>query len=314
MLRYLSKSLLFVLPTIIGVSFVIFSAVRLIPGDPAAAIAGEHATPALVAQIRKDMGLDQPLFTQYFRFMAGAVRGDLGRSPRTGLPVSEEILRRLPRTLTLATASLVLATVLGVLAGIVSASRPYSFFDNASMVAALVGVSMPVFWLGLMLMMLFAILIPRWLGLGAPLLPPTGAGSWKHLVMPAVTLAANSMAIIARMTRSSMLEVIRLDYIRTARAKGLAERAVVYRHALKNALIPVITVLGLQFGTLMGGAVLTETVFAWPGLGRLLVDSISYRDYPMVQGVVLVVATGFILANLAVDVIYALIDPRIRYH
>jgi ABC-type dipeptide/oligopeptide/nickel transport system permease component len=313
MLRYLGRTLLFVIPTIIGVSFVIFSAVRLIPGDPAVAIAGEHATPALVAQVRKELGLDQPLLTQYARFMAAAARGDLGKSIRTGLPVAEELLRRLPRTLTLATTSLVCAAVVGILAGIISATRPYSVFDSASMVLALIGVSMPVFWLGLMLMLLFAILLPRWLGLGAPVLPPTGAGTWRHLVMPTLTLAANSTAIIARMTRSSMLEVVRQDYIRTARAKGLAERVVVYRHALKNALIPVVTVLGLQFGTLLGGAVLTETVFAWPGIGRLLMDSISYRDYPTVQGAVLVVAVGFILVNVVVDVIYALLDPRIRY-
>ncbi len=302
-----------VVPTLIGASFLVFAAVRIIPGDPATAIAGEHATPEMIEQVRKDLGLDQPLFTQYGRFVLAAVQGDLGKSVRTKLPVADEVFRRLPRTLELAVYSLLLAAAVGIAAGVLSATRPYSVADNSSMVLALLGVSVPVFWLGLMLMLVFAVELPRLLGLSGPILPPTGAGSWRHLVMPTLTLAAYSTAIIARMTRSSMLEVVRRDYIRTARAKGLMERTVIYRHALKNALIPVVTVVGLQFGALLGGAVLTETVFSWPGVGRFLVEAIGYRDYPVVQGTVLVVATGFILVNLVVDLVYAFLDPRIRY-
>ncbi|MFS8524207.1 MAG: ABC transporter permease, partial [Limnochordales bacterium] len=204
-------------------------------------------------------------------------------------------------------------SVVGMFLGIVSATRPYSIFDNAGMVLALLGVSTPVFWLGLMLMLVFSVELPKMLQLSGPILPPTGSGTWKHLVMPAVTLGAYSTGIIARMTRSSMLDVIGHDYIRTARAKGLSERVVTYRHALRNALVPVITVQGLQFGTLLGGAVLTESVFAWPGLGRYLVDAIFLRDYPVVQAAILVIAVGFIIINLVVDLVYGLVDPRIRY-
>jgi peptide/nickel transport system permease protein len=182
------------------------------------------------------------------------------------------------------------------------------------MTFALLGVSMPIFWLGLMLMILFAVLIPKWFGLSGPLLPPTGSGTWQHLVMPSIALAANSMAIQARMTRAAMLEVLRQDYVRTARAKGLRERLVIYRHALRNALLPIVTIVGLQFGTLIGGAVLTETVFAWPGIGRLLVDAIGFRDYPVIQATVIVIAAGFVLTNLIVDILYAYLDPRIRYN
>jgi len=197
--------------------------------------------------------------------------------------------------------------------GVTAATHPNSWFDGGSMVFALLGVSMPIFWLGLMLMIFFAVQIGRWLGLSGPVLPPTGSGTWQHLVMPVIALAANSMAIQARMTRACMLEVLRQDYIRTARAKGQRERIVIYRHALRNALLPIVTIIGLQFGTLLGGAVLTETVFAWPGIGRLLVDAIGFRDYPVIQGTVLTIAIGFVLTNLIVDSLYAYLDPRITY-
>ncbi|MFS8581556.1 MAG: ABC transporter permease [Limnochordales bacterium] len=313
MLPYIARRLLYAIPTLLGVTFLVFVSVRLIPGDPAVAIAGERATPELIEQVRLELGLDQPLLTQYGRFLLGLVQGDLGTSLRTRLPVAPEVWRRLGQTLLLAAASLLLASVVGMFLGIVSATRPYSIFDNAGMVLALLGVSTPVFWLGLMLMLVFSVELPKMLQLSGPILPPTGSGTWKHLVMPAVTLGAYSTGIIARMTRSSMLDVIGHDYIRTARAKGLSERVVTYRHALRNALVPVITVQGLQFGTLLGGAVLTESVFAWPGLGRYLVDAIFLRDYPVVQAAILVIAVGFIIINLVVDLVYGLVDPRIRY-
>jgi len=312
-LPYIARRLLYAIPTLLGVTFLVFVSVRLIPGDPAVAIAGERATPELIEQVRLELGLDQPLLTQYGRFLLGLVQGDLGTSLRTRLPVAPEVWRRLGQTLLLAAASLLLASVVGMFLGIVSATRPYSIFDNAGMVLALLGVSTPVFWLGLMLMLVFSVELPKMLQLSGPILPPTGSGTWKHLVMPAVTLGAYSTGIIARMTRSSMLDVIGHDYIRTARAKGLSERVVTYRHALRNALVPVITVQGLQFGTLLGGAVLTESVFAWPGLGRYLVDAIFLRDYPVVQAAILVIAVGFIIINLVVDLVYGLVDPRIRY-
>jgi len=294
------------IPVILGISLIIFTVVRVIPGDPAYILAGPHATQEQMDQIRAQLGLDKHPVTQYFIFLKHLFQGDLGTSTRTGLPVIREIMTRFPNTLVLALASILLATVFGVTIGIIAGVKQNSKFDYLSMLVALLGLSMPVFWLGLMLMLLFSIQL-GWF-------PAVGADSLKHIVLPAITLGANSTAIIARMTRSSMLEVIRLDYIRTARAKGLAEKVVISRHALKNALIPVVTVIGLQTGTLLGGAVLTEIVFAWPGIGRLLVEAILSRDYPVVQGVVLLIATVFIFVNLIVDILYSYLDPRIRYH
>jgi len=304
--QYILRRLLIMIPVLFGISLIIFAMVRVIPGDPAMIMAGPHATEEYVRQIRAQLGLDKHPVTQYLIFLGNLVQGDLGTSTRTALPVTKEIFSRLPNTLLLAMASILIATVLGVTIGIVSGIKQNSLFDYLSMVAALFGLSMPVFWLGLMLMLLFSIKL-GWL-------PAVGAETPSHLILPALTLGANSMAIIARMTRSSMLEVVRLDYIRTARSKGLPERLVLSRHALRNALIPVVTVIGLQTGILLGGAVLTEIVFAWPGIGRLLVEAILARDYPVVQGVVLVVATMFIVVNLIVDLLYAYLDPRIRYH
>lgn len=313
MITYILRRLLLAIPVLLGASFFVFWSIRWVPGDPAVALAGELATPQMIARVREELGLDQPVLVQYSRYLWRIVQGDMGRSVRSGLPVSQEISRRLPNTLTLAATSLVLSTLIGVPIGIFSATRPNSWFDGGSMTFALLGVSMPIFWLGLMLMILFAVLLPRWLGLPGPVLPPTGSGTWRHLVMPTLALAANSMAIQARMTRACMLEVLRQDYVRTARAKGQNERLVIYHHALRNAMLPIVTIIGLQFGTLMGGAVLTETVFAWPGIGRLLVEAIGFRDYAIIQGTVLVITIGFVLTNLVVDVLYAYLDPRIHY-
>ena len=304
MWAYIAKRLLLTIPVLIGVSFVVFVMVRIIPGDPAQIIAGEAATREFVEELRRELGLDRPIVVQFGDFLARLLRGDLGRSIRSRIPVVEDLKVRIPNTVILAAAGMVVATSLGVLAGIVSAVRPYSLLDTAVMLLALAGLSMPVFWSGLMLILLFAVML-GWL-------PAVGTGSWAHLILPAVTLGLTSAAIIARMTRSSMLEVLRSDYIRTARAKGLAEATVVNRHALRNALIPVITVVGLQTGNLLSGAVLTESVFAWPGVGRLMVEGIQTRDYPIVQAAVLVVALTFVIVNLVVDVLYAVVDPRIR--
>lgn len=317
MTKFIVRRLLLAIPTLLGVSFLVFWSIRLVPGGPAIALAGELATPELIEQVNKDLGLDQPLLIQYANYVGRMLRGDLGTSIRSRLPVTQEISTRLPRTILLASISLVVASVIGIGIGVTAATRPNSLFDGGSMVFALLGVSMPIFWLGLMLMIFFAVLLPQWLtSIGfptGPILPPTGSGTWQHLVMPVTALAANSMAIQARMTRACMLEVLRQDYIRTARAKGQKERLVVYKHALRNALLPIVTIIGLQFGTLLGGAVLTETVFAWPGIGRLLVDTIGFRDYPVIQGTVLTIAVGFVLTNLVVDILYAYLDPRIKY-
>lgn len=305
MTQYIIRRLLITLLVLLGITIIIFTMVRLIPGDPAIVMSGQDATKEQIELVRARLGLDKHPVEQYFIFAGNLLQGDMGVSTRTGLPVTKEIMHRLPNTVLLATAAMLIAIVLGISAGIVAGIKQYSVFDYLSMLLALFGLSMPVFWLGLMLMLLFSIKL-GWF-------PATGADSLKHLILPAFTLGVASTAIIARMTRSSMLEVIRLDYVRTARAKGLTERLVILRHALKNALIPVVTVIGLQMGILLGGTVLTEIVFAWPGIGRLLVEAILARDYPVVQGVVLVIAAMFIVVNLVVDIIYVYLDPRIRY-
>jgi peptide/nickel transport system permease protein len=311
--NYILRRLLLAIPVLLGASFLVFISIRFIPGDPAVALAGELATPEYVALVREQMGLDEPLLIQYGIYLQLILKGDWGRSVRTRVPVTELIMERLPNTLQLAVLSLLIAAAIGIPIGVVSATRANSWIDTGSMVFALLGVSMPIFWLGLMLMIFFSVQLPNWLGLSQPVLPPTGIGTWKHLVMPTLALSANSMAIQARMTRATMLEVLRADYIRAARAKGVREQTVIYKHALRNALVPIVTIIGLQFGTLLGGAVLTETVFAWPGIGRLLIESISLRDYPVIQGTVLLIAGGFVLVNLLVDITYAYLNPRIRY-
>lgn len=304
--RYLRQRLLLSIPVIILTSFVVFLMLFLIPGDPASIYVGENqATPERLAEIRRQMGLDRPFFVQYGDFLWNAVRGDLGRSLQTNRPVTEEIADRLPNTIQLAVAAMAIAIVIGMGLGLVAGLNRGRWLDSLSMVFALLGVSVPIFWLGLLLIMLFAVRL-GWF-------PATSQPGLQGLVLPAVSLALLSAATLARLFRSSVLEVMQQEFLTTARAKGLRWNAVVRRHALRNALIPVMTVIGVQFGALLSGAVITETIFARPGLGKLVVDSIQNKDIPMVQGVILVLATIYILINLLVDLSYAIIDPRIRY-
>ena len=305
MFQYIIKRLISTLPVLIGISLLLFFMLRMLPGDPAQVLAGQMATPEEIENIRHQLGLDKPIHIQYALFMGRLAKLDLGRSARTQNPVIEEVWARLPNTMLLAVVAIVLACLFGIPAGILAAVRPYTWIDYTVTLSALFGISMPVFWLGLMLVVVFSVIL-KWL-------PAGGTGSWQHVVLPSLTLAAFVVAFIARMTRSTMLEVLSQDYTTTARSKGLKEKVVVIKHALTNALIPIITVVGLQFGLLLGGAVLTETVFAWPGLGRLIVDSILARDYPMIQGAILLFGLLYILVNLIVDLLYAVVDPRIRY-
>jgi peptide/nickel transport system permease protein/oligopeptide transport system permease protein len=302
---YLARRLVASLVAVFGVATIVFLMVRVLPGDPARVIAGLLASETEVERLRVQLGFDRPLWAQYAIFVGSLARGDLGVSARTSEPVLKEVRDRLPATVKLALLSSAIATLLGILAGVMAATRPYSAFDYSLSMVTLFGVSMPVYWLGLMLIIVFAIQL-NWL-------PAAGSDQPGSIVLPALTLAAFSVAIVARMTRASMLEVLGQDYVRTARAKGISERRTIALHALRNALIPIVTAVGLQFGTLLGGAVLTESVFGWPGMGLLLVDSIFSRDYPMVQGIVLTFAALFILTNLLVDLLYAWIDPRIHY-
>jgi ABC-type dipeptide/oligopeptide/nickel transport system permease component len=304
MFRTITTRLLSTIPVLLGIVLVTMLTLDLIPGDPVAMMLGENARPEEVAALREQLGLDRPLFVRYGYYLLDIIQGDLGRSILSNRPVWSEIAAVLPRTLQLAVVAMVVAVILGIGTGILSAMRPGGLLDVAMRLLALVGLSMPVFWLGLVLIYIFAYYFR--------LFPVGGAGSWRHLVLPALALAAPSIAIFSRMTRSSMLEVLREDYIRTAWAKGLGHRLVVVRHTLRNALIPIVTVVGLQFGQLMGGAVLTETVFAWPGLGRLIVQAIFARDYVLLQGGVLAFALSFVLINAFVDISYAYIDPRTR--
>ena len=305
MFTYIIHRLAAAVPTLLGVAVIVFLMLRLLPGDPARVTAGVLASAEDVERIRHQLGLDQPLVVQFALFLGGLLRLDLGLSARTSQPVIQEVLARLPYTIELAVMATAIATAIGIAAGVVAATHHNSKVDYLVSAASLCGVSMPVYWLGLMLIVVFAINL-GWF-------PAAGADQPASFVLPSLTLASFTVALIARMTRSSMLEVLRQDYVQTARAKGLHERAVRYAHALRNALLPVITIVGLQFGTLLGGAVLTETVFGWPGIGQLLVESIFARDYPLVQGIVLTFSGLFILVNLAVDVLYAYVDPRIHY-
>ncbi|SDK83910.1 nickel ABC transporter permease [Natronincola ferrireducens] len=303
--RYVLRRLLMLLPVMLGVSFIVFTMMYITPGDPARIMLGESVAPEDVERFREELGLNDPFFIQYGRFVKNlVVHQDIGRSYTSKRPVMDEILSRFPNTLKLATLGIIVAVVLGIPTGIISATRQYSVFDNVSMVAALLGVSMPNFWQGMMLILLFSVHL-GWL-------PPSGFSSYREMILPALTLGTSSAAIITRMTRSSMLEVIRQDYIRTARAKGQVESVVINRHALKNALIPIVTVIGLQFGYLLGGAVLTESIFGISGVGRLMVDSINARNFPVVQGGVLFIALTFSIVNLIVDILYGFLDPRIK--
>lgn len=304
MLRYILRRFLFLIPVLIGVSILIFSIIHLAPGDPAETMLGPSATAQDLAELRSQLGLDKPLTVQYLSFMSRAVQGDFGRSIRTNNPVLEEIVDRFKPTLELALLSMLLAVAMGIPLGIMAALKQNTWIDTFCNFVALLGFSLPGFWLGLMLMLTFSIMFP--------VLPSSGYGSWKQLIMPTIVLGTNTMAVIARMTRSSMLEVVRQDYVRTAKAKGLAWRIVLTRHILSNVLIPVVTVAGLYFGNMLGGVVITETIFSIPGVGRLIIDAIRFHDYPVVQGGVLFFAFCLSLVNLGVDLIYALLDPRIK--
>jgi peptide/nickel transport system permease protein len=304
--RYISTRLVVTIPVVFGVSFAVFSMLFLIPGDPVKMMLSEFATsPDQIARMRAQLHLNEPFIQQYGRFVWNAAHGNLGESIRDRRPVTDEIVEVAPATVQLTIAAIIFSSCLGITLGIVAAVRQNSWMDLGSMVVALVGVSMPSFWLGLLLIFAFSLRL-GWF-------PATGGGGFDHLPLPALALGLGAAAIIARLTRSSMLEVLRMEYITTARAKGLASAGVVLRHGLKNALIPIITIFGLQFGGLLAGTVFIETVFGRPGIGRLLVSAILNKDFPLVQGVVLFIAVGYVLINLAVDVVYAAVDPRIRY-
>jgi peptide/nickel transport system permease protein/oligopeptide transport system permease protein len=304
MTTYILRRLALSAPVLVGITLVIFCAIRLLPGDPAIVMAGDLASGEYVDQLRHSMGLDKPVWVQYAIYLDNVAHGNLGRSTKSLRPVFAEIRDRYPYTIQLTVAGMLVAAALGISAGAVSAVRRDSVFDYGSMVVALFGVSVPIFWLGLILILLFSV--------NLRLFPAGGSGSLAHLVLPALTLGASAAGILARMTRASLLEVLGSDFVRTARAKGLRDTTVLLRHALPTAFVPVLTTLGLQFGSLLGGAVITESVFGWPGMGRLIVDSIAARDYPLVQGALMIFATSFALINLAVDVLYAMVDPRIR--
>ena len=306
MLRFLTGRMLATVPVLLGVCFLVFMMLHFVPGDPVRIALGDvQSTPEQQAKLRAQLHLDEPLPQQFARFVAGAAQGDLGTSIRSQRPVRVEIAENLGNTVQLALAALLIAALLGGTLGIIAAINHNTWLDFGPMVVALVGVSLPSFWLGLLLIFL--------LSLRFPVFPATGGGDLAHLVLPALTLGLGASAIIARLTRSAMLEVLRQEYLVTARAKGLRNSAVVIRHALRNALIPVITIFGLQFGALMAGTVIVETVFARPGIGRLVVNAILAKDFPVVQGVILLIATTYVVSNLLVDVAYGLLDPRIRY-
>jgi len=304
MWKFIAKRLVAMVPVLLGVTLVIYLIMSMAPGDPAKVILGEQATPEQIAELRAEMGLDDPVLVQYGRYVFGLLQGDMDESYNSGLPCNVEIFARFPNTLRLTITAMSIAVILALPIGIVAAVKQNSVFDGVSMFVALIGLSMPVFWLGLLLILFFSLRL-GWF-------PSSGAESWKSLVLPAVTLGFQQMASIARVTRSSMLEVIRSDYIRTARAKGVAESKVITKHALKNALIPTVTVIGLNFGGMLGGSVMTESVFAWPGIGRLMVQSINKRDIPMVLGCTIMFSVSASVVNLLVDVLYGFIDPRIK--
>ena len=304
MWKFIAKRLVAMVPVLLGVTLVIYLILNMAPGDPAKVILGEQATPEQIAELREEMGLNDPVLVQYARYIFNLVQGDMGESYNSGLKCNVEIFARFPNTLRLTICAISLAVILALPIGILAAVKQNSLFDGASMFIALIGLSMPVFWLGLLLILFFSLRL-GWF-------PSSGAEGWKSLVLPTVTLGFQQMASIARVTRSSMLEVIRADYIRTARAKGVAESKVITKHALKNALIPTVTVVGLQFGGMLGGSVMTESVYAWPGVGRLMVQSINKRDIPMVLGCVIMFSLTSSVVNLLVDVLYGFIDPRIK--
>ncbi|HYP62077.1 MAG TPA: ABC transporter permease [Thermomicrobiales bacterium] len=331
--RYILRRILLSIPILIGISLIVFLMLHSAGGDPAEVKLGARGDPEAVAALRHEMGLDRPLAVQYLDFLSGAIHGDLGRSYRSNAPVADEVLSRFPATIELAVVALLIGSTIGFAAGVLAATKRGSVFDFTSTLGALIGVSIPTFWLGMILIIIFGVWL-QWLPISGRVNPRLGAdpnahflilsslvhGDWvifkdavRHVILPALTLAGWPAAIIARMTRASLIEALEQDYIRTARAKGLTEQRVVRSHAFRNALIPIVTVVGLELGGLLGGAVVTETVFAWPGVGKLTADAIAARDYQVTQGVVLLLGAVFVTINLVVDLFYAFIDPRIRY-
>jgi len=302
---FIFRRILLAIPTLVGVLIVAFLLLYVAPGDPVQAMVGERADSATIARLREELRLNDPLPVQFGHYVGGVVKGDLGRSYITNRPIIKDVLERFPKTLQLAGAAMLLATICGVTLGILSARNPGGIVDRIGLIVAYLGISFPVYWVGLLLILLFAVTL-HWL-------PPSGFGGLRYLVLPAIALGMRSIAFLARMTRSSMLDSLGADYVRTARAKGLGERVVVWRHALRNALIPVITVLRLDFGSYLTGSILTETVFSWPGLGRYVVNAIGRRDLPAIQGSVLFLSVVFVLVNLLTDLAYAKADPRVTY-
>lgn len=336
MLKYILKRLSLLIPTLIGVATLVFAMVALSPGDPARVMLGERATKAQLEKIRAEMGLDRPLIEQYGIYMKNMVQLDFGKSIKSGRKVIDEIKELFPATIELAFFAMIFATVVGIIIGVLSATKRNTWIDYSSMVGALFGVSMPVFWLALVLMMIFSVGL-NWLPTGGrinirfyfePITnfyiidslvylfrdgdPKYLISSLQHMILPAIALGTIPLAIIARVTRSSMLEVLKQDYVKTARSAGIKEKRVIYRYALKNALLPVVTIIGLQFGLLLSGAILTETIFSWPGIGKWIYKAIEARDYPAVQGGVIIIATTFVLINLVVDILYSMVNPKIR--
>ena len=305
MARFLARRLALTIPVLLGVATLVFSLIHFIPGDPAQAMLGEAAPQADVDELRKRLGLDRPLLEQYGTFLGGLVRGDLGTSLRTGQPVAAQILERMPATMELAAAAMLVAICVSIPLGIAAAVRRGTAVDHVAMTLALTGVSIPNFWLGPLLAIVFAVEL-GWL-------PVSGRGTPQHLILPAISLGAALAAILARMTRASMLEELREPYVQAARARGVSRGRAIVRHAFRNSLIPVVTLVGLQFGAVLTGAVITETIFAWPGIGRLLIQSIGFRDYPLVQGCILLIAITYVGVNLVTDLVYGVLDPRIRY-
>ena len=305
MIRYIALRLLLLIPTLLGVLAVTFALLYLAPGDPVAAIVGERADSATVARVRQELRLDDPVPLRFARYVGGVVRGDLGRSYITRRPIVRELAQRFPATLRLAGAAMLIAITFGLAIGILGALRPGSWADRIATLGAYLGISFPVYWVGLLLILAFAVTL-HWF-------PPSGYGGLLFLVLPAITLGMRSVAFLARMTRSTMREVLGSDLVRTARAKGLSERAVVLRHALGNALLPIITVVGLDFGSYLTGSILTETIFSWPGVGRYVLTAIDKRDLPAIQGSILFLSLVFVLANLITDLCYAAADPRVAY-
>ncbi len=305
MLAFLARRVLLAIPTLVGVLVVVFALLYVAPGDPVMEMVGERADSATIARLRAELKLDEPLPIQFAHYAGGVLRGDLGRSYITNRPIASDIRERFPRTLQLAASAMLLAAVVGITIGVLAASRPNGWFDRASLALAYLGISFPVYWVGLILILFVAVGL-RWL-------PPSGYGGIEYLILPALALGSRSIAFLARMTRSAMLEVLGSDFVRTARAKGLRRRVVIGRHALRNALIPVITVLGLDFGYYLTGSILTETVFSWPGLGRYVVNAIARRDLPAIQGTVLFLSVVFVLVNLITDLVYSAADPRVGY-